>query len=90
LRVIHIGRSTLLPYQQDIYDPASGNLTTEATYDGYRNYDGILFPSVITIRLPADKLSVKITILDMTPNEKLGDDEFHVTVPANTPTQTLP
>src|SRR5207244_12439102 len=43
LRVIHIGRSTLLPYQQDIYDQ-NGYVVTQALNSNYRPSATFNFP----------------------------------------------
>ena len=90
LRTVHFNRTTLLPYQQDIYDP-QGRLTTTATYDGWQRYpytapDGkqsdIQFPSVISIERPLDGYSLKITITKVTANQKMEPDQFQLCIPA--------
>lgn len=90
LRVIHFGRATLLPYEQDIYDPDTGQLVTEAFYDKYQKFGDILFPSVVTIKRPLDELSLKVTITNLIVNQPMDDDQFQLTIPANVPTQKLP
>lgn len=88
-RVVHIGRSNLLPYQQDAYDEG-GRLVTVANYDNYQKFGDELFPSVITIRRPLDQLLLKLTITKLTVNQKLEDDQFELKLPANTQVQKLP
>ncbi len=76
LRVIHIGRGNLLPYQQDIYN-ADGRLDTEATYDNYQKFGNINFPAKIVIKRPLDELVLTITIASRsTFNQKLDADAF--------------
>jgi outer membrane lipoprotein-sorting protein len=80
LRVIHIGRSTLLPYQQDIYDPY-GNIVTQAFYSNYQDFSGIPFPMKIEIKRPQDQYGLTITVTKLTVNQKLDDDQFELNFP---------
>jgi hypothetical protein len=80
LRVIHIGRSNLLPYQQDIYD-RYGNIVTQATYSDYQTFGDIQFPMKIEIKRPQDQFGLAITITKLTPNQKLEDDQFDLKFP---------
>ena len=80
LRVIRIGRSTLLPYQQDIYD-RSGNVVTQAFYSNYHQFGDIPFPMKIEIKRPQDQYSLTITITKLTVNTKLDDDQFELKFP---------
>jgi len=81
LRVIHISRVTMLPYEQDIYDDA-GHVVTQATYDKYQEFNGVQFPTVITIKRPLDEYSLKIEVTKLTLNGTLDDDQFQLAVPA--------
>jgi outer membrane lipoprotein-sorting protein len=80
LRVIHIGRSTLLPYQQDIYD-RFGNVVTQAFYSNYQKFGDLQFPMKIEIRRPQDQYSLTITITKLLVNQKLDDDQFELKFP---------
>ena len=51
VRVIHIGRTNLLPYQQDIYGP-DGTVITRATYSNYQKFGDTPFPMKIEIKRP--------------------------------------
>ena len=88
-RVVHIGRETLLPYQQDSYDE-KGRLVTVANYDEYQKFGEQLFPSVISIERPLDQLRLKLTITKLTVNTTLEDDQFQLKLPASTVIQKLP
>ena len=88
-RVVHIGRETLLPYQQDSYDD-KGRLVTVASYDAYQKFGDQLFPSMITIRRPLDQLELKLTISKLTVNTALENDQFELKLPASTAIQKLP
>ena len=80
LRVIHINRVNMLPFQQDIYNDA-GQVVTTAVYDDYKDYGGKQFPSVIHIARPLDELNLKVEITKLTLNETLEDDQFELKVP---------
>ena len=90
VRIVHINRTTLLPYKQDIFD-AKGRLATTATYDGWQKFpytgsDGksgeIDFPTVINIDRPFDQYALKITITKVTSNQTLAPDQFELCIPA--------
>jgi outer membrane lipoprotein-sorting protein len=83
LRVIHIGRTNLLPYEQDIYD-ADGKLETQAFYSNYKKFGEISFPSKIVIQRRLDELGLTITIGTATFNQELLADQFKLDIPANT------
>jgi outer membrane lipoprotein-sorting protein len=88
LRVIHIGRSTLLPYQQDIYDQ-NGYVVTQAYYSNYQTFGDIPFPTKIEIKRPQDQYGLAITILKLTLNQKLDDDQFEVKFPEGVQVKTM-
>ncbi len=87
-RVIHIGRTTLEPYQQDIYD-ASGHIGTRAFYSDYQTYGEIRFPSKIVIDRPQDQYKLVMTISKLTFNEKLDDEQFDLKIPENVPVRVV-
>ena len=88
LRVIHIGRSTLLPYQQDIYGP-DGKVVTQAFYSNYQYFGDLPFPMKIEIKRPQDQYGLTITITKLTVNQKLEDDQFEVKIPEGVPIKTM-
>jgi outer membrane lipoprotein-sorting protein len=88
LRVIHIGRSTLLPYQQDIYDQ-NGHVLTQAFYSNYQSFGDIQFPMKIDIKRPQDQYGLAITITKLTLNQKLDDDQFELKFPEGVPVKTM-
>jgi outer membrane lipoprotein-sorting protein len=88
LRVIHISRENLLPYQQDIYDPA-GNIVTRAFYSNYQTYGDIPFPTKVVIRRPLDQYSLTVTITKLAFNQKMEDDQFDLKIPATVPIQEM-
>ncbi len=89
LRVIHISRTTLLPYQQDIYDD-SGNIVTQVVYGPYQDFGGTQFPSTVNIRRPLERYSVKLTMDRVRVNQPLDDKNFELKIPDGTQVQKLP
>jgi hypothetical protein len=90
LRVIHIGRATLLPYRQDIYN-AEGKVATQAFYSNYQKFGDVSFPSKIEIQRPLDELSLTITLDKKTNfNQKLAEGTFDLDpIPATYTVQNM-
>ena len=87
-RVIHISRANLLPVQQDVYN-ASGQIITRAFYSNYGRFGTIDFPQKIRIERPLDEYSLTVTVLKVTFNEKLEDDQFELKIPEGVPIQQM-
>jgi len=87
-RVIHISRTNLLPFQQDIYD-AEGKVVTQAVYSNYQKYGTISFPSKIVITRPLDQYSLTVTITKMMLNQPLDNDQFDLKIPDSVPIQHM-
>jgi len=88
LRVVHINRVNMLPYQQDIYND-DGQIVTQALYDKYQMSGGQEFPTLITIKRPLDEYTLKVQITKLTLNEKLEDDQFELKIPAGAVVQKM-
>lgn len=88
IRVIHIGRSNLLPYQQDIYD-RYGNIVTQAFYSNYQMFGDISFPMKVEIKRPQDQYGLTITISKLAVNQKLEDDQFDLKFPEGVTVKTM-
>ena len=88
IRVIRIGRIDLLPFAQDIYDSA-GHVVTKATYSGYQTYNGVQFPTKITIDRPVDEYTLTITVKKITFNEKMEKDTFELKIPETVPVEQM-
>jgi outer membrane lipoprotein-sorting protein len=92
IRVIHISRTNLLPYQQDIYGP-DGTVVTRALYSNYQmspdpKAGDIAFPMKIEIQRPQDQYTLTITITKLTLNQRLEDDQFELKLPEGIPVKT--
>lgn len=88
-RVIHISRTNMLPYQQDIYDDKGIAVATTATYDKYQNFGVEDFPTLINISRPMDQYALKIEVTKLTLNQKLEDDQFQLPIPAGVTVQKM-
>jgi outer membrane lipoprotein-sorting protein len=89
LRVLHISRANLLPYEQEIYNPA-GQIVTRALYSNYQAFGNIEYPMRIQIERPLDHYGLNLTITKLTLNPKLEDDQFNLTIPDGVPIEQMP
>ena len=74
-RKIIFDRVNLLPDRQLIYDQ-NGHMVTDVQYSNYKDYDGVLFPSVIEIRRPEEEYDITLHIVELQINLKLDDNKF--------------
>ena len=79
-RKIVFERVHLVPHHQIIYDIA-GEVATEATYQVYKDYNGVSFPNVIEINRPQEEYSIRLTVEKLAINEPLRDDQFALQQP---------
>jgi outer membrane lipoprotein-sorting protein len=79
-RKVIFSRSDLLPHRQLVYDK-SGNMVTEVKYEKFQNYSGINFPTDIDIWRPLEEYSIGISVVKLTLNEPLNDDQFALAQP---------
>jgi outer membrane lipoprotein-sorting protein len=80
-RKIIFSRTDLLPHRQLVYDQ-DGNLATDSRYEGYKDYEGVNFPSQIEIWRPQEEYDITLTIVKIQLNEPLPDDKFALEQPA--------
>ncbi len=88
VRVIHIGRIDLLPYQQDIYDH-HGRVVTEVYYNKYAKSGDLDFPMNVLIKRPLDEYTLNIVFTKLQLNTKLDDEQFVLKIPDNIPIQKM-
>src|SRR5208283_1149460 len=79
-RKIVFERVNLVPHRQIIYN-VTGDVTTEATYQVYKDYSGVSFPNVIQINRPQEEYSIQLTVVKLALNEPLRDDQFALQQP---------
>jgi outer membrane lipoprotein-sorting protein len=88
VRGIIFDRTTMLPYEQDVYD-SDGNLETQILYSNYGNFDGVTYPGTITIKRPIEGTQIILTVLSVHENQTLKDDQFEVKIPPGTTIKNL-
>ena len=88
VRVIHIHREDLLPYEQDLYDE-KGRLATQVIYGPYKDFNGAKYPSTITLKRPEEEYQLSMTVVTLNANTPLTDDQFHVEIPEGYKKQEL-
>ena len=74
-RKIIFSRTDLLPHRQLVYDQ-DHNVANDSRYEGYKDYDGVNFPSQIEIWRPQEEYDITLTIVKIQLNEPLPDDKF--------------
>jgi outer membrane lipoprotein-sorting protein len=79
-RKIIFSRTDLMPHRQFVFDQ-DGNLATDSRYEGYKDYDGVNFPSQIEIWRPQEEYDITLTIVKLQLNEPLNDDKFALDQP---------
>lgn len=80
-RKIFFSRADLLPYRQVIYDP-DGSVATEADYERITEYHGGRFPAVIHLWRPKEEYAIVLTMVKLSLNQPLRDDQFVLPQPA--------
>jgi hypothetical protein len=79
-RKILFERVNLVPHRQIIFDTA-GDVATDVTYQVYRDYNGISFPTVIEIDRPQEEYSIQLTVEKLVINEPIHDEQFALQQP---------
>ncbi|HZP17300.1 MAG TPA: DUF4292 domain-containing protein [Terriglobales bacterium] len=74
-RKIIFSRVDLLPNRQLVYDE-TGTLVTDARYSDYKDYNAVLFPSVIEIRRPEEEYDITLHMVKLDLNQPLTNDKF--------------
>jgi hypothetical protein len=80
-RKIVFSRSDLKPHRQYIYDD-QGQLTTDARYANYKDYDGVSFASRIEIYRPQEEYDITLNMLKLEINLPLKDEQFVLEQPS--------
>jgi hypothetical protein len=79
-RKILFERVNLVPHHQIVYDTA-GEVATDVSYQVYRDYNGVSFPTVIEIDRPQEEYSIQLTVEKLVINEPIRDDQFALQQP---------
>jgi hypothetical protein len=79
-RKIVFSRVDLQPHEEFIYDK-KGNLSTDARYANYKDYEGVNFPSRIEIYRPQEEYDITLNMLKLEINKPLKDEQFALEQP---------
>jgi hypothetical protein len=88
-QVIKFSRVNLMPTEQDIYNK-DGDMATQVLYGPYQTFNGMLYPSTITINRPLEEYRIALTVEKITFNQPLPDEQFESKVPAGYKVQNMP
>ncbi len=87
--MIHFSRIDLLPIGQDVYN-SDGAQETKVSYGPYHDFNGVSFPTTITIDRPLEEYRITLTVEKVIVNVELPDKQFEQTVPKGYKVQTMP
>jgi outer membrane lipoprotein-sorting protein len=79
-RRIVFSRTDLLPHRQIVYDK-QGNIATDARYEKFTDYSGVMFPASIHITRPQEEYDILLSIVKLRLNEPLKDEQFALQQP---------
>lgn len=79
-RKIIFSRTDLLPHRQLLYNQ-NGELITDATYEKYKDFGGVMFPTEIGIYRPQEEYDITLKIVKLQVNQPLSDDQFALQQP---------
>jgi outer membrane lipoprotein-sorting protein len=79
-RKIIFSRTDLLPHRQLLYNQ-NGELITDATYDNYKDFAGVMFPTEIGIYRPQEEYDITLKIVKLQLNQPLSNDQFALQQP---------
>jgi outer membrane lipoprotein-sorting protein len=79
-RKIIFSRTDLLPHRQLLYRQ-NGELVTDATYENYKDFGGVMFPTEIGIYRPQEEYDITLKIVKLQLNQPLSDDQFALQQP---------
>jgi len=74
-------RSDLQLHQQRLYDE-HGSVVTDVRYDEYREFNGMLFPTLIEILRPQEEYSIRLKVTNLTINGPIKDNQFLLELPS--------
>jgi outer membrane lipoprotein-sorting protein len=82
-RKVYFNRADLLPYRQIIFNK-QGDISTDAHYKDFKEFQGIPFPMNIQILRPQEEYSIGLKVTKLTLNKPLTPDQFQLTPPPGT------
>ncbi len=88
-RVIHFSRIDLMPTGQDVYN-SEGAPETKVSYGPYQDFNGVSFPSTITIDRPLEEYRITLNVEKVIFNIPLTDEQFQPTIPKGYKVDKMP
>ena len=79
-RKVVFDRINLVPHRQIMYD-VHGNPVTDASYQVFKDYDGVSFPGYIDIKRPQEEYDIRLFIVKLTVNQPITEDQFALQQP---------
>jgi outer membrane lipoprotein-sorting protein len=79
-RKVMFDRTNLVAHRQIVYDDR-GNPVTDAKYQFFKDYDGVEFPGYIDIRRPQEEYDIRLSIVKLTLNQPINEDQFALAQP---------
>jgi hypothetical protein len=87
-RVIKFSRINLMATEQDLYNK-DGDMETQVLYGPYQTFNGMPYPSTVTIKRPLEEYRIALTVEKITFNQPLPDEQFESKVPAGYKVQRM-
>ncbi len=79
-RKIMFSRVDLNPHRQIIYDK-KGYVASDAKYEDFRSFNGLLLPAQIQIWRPQEEYSITLSMVKLTLNQPISDQQFALAQP---------
>ncbi|MGA9567525.1 MAG: DUF4292 domain-containing protein [Candidatus Korobacteraceae bacterium] len=79
-RKVVFDRTNLVAHRQIVFDE-HGNSVTDASYQKFKDYDGVRFPSFIDIVRPQEEYNIILNMVKLTINQPISDDQFDLQQP---------
>ena len=70
-RKVVFDRTNLVPHRQIVFDD-KGNPVTDASYQFFKDYNGVQFPSSIEIKRPQEEYDIRLFIVKLTINQAIN------------------
>jgi len=80
-RKVVFDRTNLRPHRQITFDE-QGNTVTEASYQLFKDFDGIQFPGLIDIKRPQEEYDIRLIMVKVVLNQPITEDQFALQQPA--------
>jgi outer membrane lipoprotein-sorting protein len=80
-RKVVFDRTNLVAHRQIMYDE-NGNPVTDASYQVYKDFDDVKFPTYIDVKRPQEEYDIRLFIVKLAVNQAVTDDQFALQQPA--------